>query len=274
MSKSTRFEFGDNWSRFLEVVDEARIVAAESSLQQMLDTRSLEGRTFLDIGSGSGLFSLAARRLGATVRSFDFDPQSVACAQEMKRRFRPDDPGWTIECGSVLDAAYMQSLGTFDIVYSWGVLHHTGAMWLALERAIARVARADGRLYIAIYNDQGWKSHAWWFVKLAYNRLPRFLRGPYAAVILATTSVLVFLKYLLKLNPKAGLAPLLGRRRLRGMSASHDRIDWIGGFPYEFASLETLESFLRARGFSITSSRRATSLGCHELAARRSPCAD
>ena len=155
----------------------------------MLGIQDLRDLRFLDIGCGSGLSSLAARRLGANVCSFDFDAQSVACARELKRRYFPDDPDWRIETGSVLDAAYMSRLGPFDVVYSWGVLHHTGAMWLGLEHAIARVATDGGRLYIAIYADQGWKSHAWWFVKLAYNRLPRFLRTPYVFAVSAVVEV-------------------------------------------------------------------------------------
>jgi 2-polyprenyl-3-methyl-5-hydroxy-6-metoxy-1,4-benzoquinol methylase len=130
-----RFEFGKNWARFLSDLDDKRITAAVDSLRSMLAIDDLTGRTFFDIGCGSGLFSLAARRLGATVFSFDFDPDSVACAQELKRRYHPQDLQWTISTGSVLDTAYIESLGQYDIVYSWGVLHHTGAMWRALENA-------------------------------------------------------------------------------------------------------------------------------------------
>ena len=264
-----RFDFGDNWTRFLELLDDRRIGEAEASLRDMLGITDLRDRSFLDIGCGSGLFSLAARRLGAKVRSFDFDGQSVACARELKRRYFPDDPDWRIEAGSVLDAAYMSRLGSFDVVYSWGVLHHTGAMWLALEHAIARVATDGGRLYIAIYADQGWKSHAWWFVKLFYNRLPRFLKAPYVIAVSAVVRILAILKYTLLLRPMKAIAPVFGDRRERGMSAKHDRVDWIGGFPYEFASLEALSAFLEARGFSILNSRLARSLGCHEIVARR-----
>ena len=265
-----RFEFGENWARFLAFLDDRRIADSENSLREMLGVQHLRELRFLDIGCGSGLSSLAARRLGASVYSFDFDAQSVACARELKRRYFPDDLDWRIETGSVLDAAYMRRLGPFDVVYSWGVLHHTGAMWLALEHAIARVATRDGRLYIAIYADQGWKSHAWWFVKFFYNRLPRFLKTPYVLAISAIVKFLVILKYAILLRPMKALAPAFGDRRERGMSAKHDRVDWIGGFPYEFASLEALSAFLEARGFSILNSRRASSLGCHEIVARRS----
>src|SRR5438105_4018862 len=130
-----RFTFGENWAAFLAVLDESRIAAAENSLREMLETSDLKNKTFLDIGSGSGLFSLAARRLGATVRSFDYDPASVACTRELKTRYFLKDEDWTVGTGSVLDADYIKALPKFDVVYSWGVLHHTGQMWLALEHA-------------------------------------------------------------------------------------------------------------------------------------------
>lgn len=263
-----RFGFGRNWSRFLEQLDEQRIADAEASLRAMLGVADLRDRTYLDIGCGSGLFSLAARRLGAEVRSFDFDMQSVACTAELRRRYFPEDTAWHIEPGSVLDPEFMAGLGTHDVVYSWGVLHHTGAMYIAIEHALARVA-ANGQLFIAIYADQGWKSHAWWFVKFLYNRLPAWLRPAYEFTVSAVVRVLVIIKYTLKLRPMVAIAPLFGDRRERGMSARRDRTDWIGGFPYEFATLETLIAYLQARGFTIGTTRESTSLGCHEIVARR-----
>jgi 2-polyprenyl-3-methyl-5-hydroxy-6-metoxy-1,4-benzoquinol methylase len=160
VARGDRFEFGKNWSRFLSLLNDKRITEAEKSLRQMLETEDLTGKSFLDIGSGSGLFSLAARRLGARVHSFDFDPHSVACTTELRRRYFPDDESWTIAEESALHREYLTSLGTFDVVYSWGVLHHTGQMWQALDNAGLPVKRG-GKLFIAIYDDTGSQSARW-----------------------------------------------------------------------------------------------------------------
>src|SRR6202008_5083280 len=174
-----RFAFGRNWASFLSVLDENRIRVAEQSLQGMLAMRDLQGLRFLDIGSGSGLLSLAARRLGARVHSFDFDPQSVACTTELRRRYFPNDTHWTIEEGSALDKNYVSSLGLFDVVYSWGVLHHTGRMWDGLTNAMLAV-RPGGRLFVAIYNDTGSQSARWHWIKRTYNGMPRSLKPAFA----------------------------------------------------------------------------------------------
>src|SRR5689334_18415433 len=108
-----RFKFGANWSEFLKRLSPERIDDAEQSLRRMLEVERLDGKTFLDVGSGSGIFSLAARSLGARVTSFDFDPQSVACTAELKRRYFDDDSGWTVFRGSVLDPEAISHIGTF-----------------------------------------------------------------------------------------------------------------------------------------------------------------
>ena len=265
-----RFAFGENWARFLSVLTPERIEEAERNLKDMLDVVSLDGKSFLDIGSGSGLSSLVARRLGARVHSFDYDTQSVACTTELKRRYFADDADWTIETGSALDRDFMARLGRFDVVYSWGVLHHTGAMWTGIECAISRV-RDGGTLFLAIYNDQGWKSHLWWFIKFVYNKLPRPVDLAYAYTLGIFFELLNIIKYTLRLKPMTAIAPLLNYKEKRGMSILHDMIDWMGGFPFEFATYDTLAGYMRTRGFELVNGKPASSLGCHEMVFRHNP---
>jgi 2-polyprenyl-6-hydroxyphenyl methylase/3-demethylubiquinone-9 3-methyltransferase len=164
-----RFAFGQNWQSYLRVLTEDRIAAAVASLEGMLGADRIAGATFLDVGSGSGLSSLAANRLGAArIHSFDFDRDSVACTEAVRGRHGSPRAAWTVEQGSALDDGYLASLGQWDIVYSWGVLHHTGDMWTAIDR-VSRLVRPGGTLFIAIYNDQGPISKVWTRVKRLYN---------------------------------------------------------------------------------------------------------
>ncbi|MGQ0539499.1 MAG: class I SAM-dependent methyltransferase [Gemmatimonadaceae bacterium] len=257
-----RFEFGRNWARFLAELDERRIRVAEDSLKQLLGSTPPEGKTFLDVGSGSGLFSLAARRLGARVHSLDYDPQSVACTNELKRRFFPGDAAWRVDQGSALDQDFLRRLGTFDVVYSWGVLHHTGAMWQALENMVPLV-RPGGHLIVAIYNDQGSTSSRWTAMQRAYNRLPRGLRFSVLFPSLAILWTRPFLKDLAALDP---LRTWRNYYTNRGMSAWRDLVDWVGGYPREVAKPEQVFDFYRERGFELEYLRtQGGTMGCNEF---------
>lgn len=242
-----RFEFGENWKRFLNVLSEERIREAESDLVKMLGTKDLCGKLFLDVGSGSGLSSLAARRLGASVYSFDYDRQSVACTEELKRRYFPGDSQWRIEQGSVLDETYLSRLGKFDIVYSWGVLHHTGAMWRALGN-VDQVVAQSGVLFIAIYNDQGRTSDFWRAVKRAYNMLPAPLRLLVLVPSFARLWGPTLSRDLVSGHPQRSWCAY---KSARGMSPWRDLVDWVGGYPFEVARPEQVFDFVKQRGYEL-----------------------
>jgi 2-polyprenyl-6-hydroxyphenyl methylase/3-demethylubiquinone-9 3-methyltransferase len=261
VSTGQRFEFGKNWTAFLTHLNEHRIGEAVQSLQEMLEVQRLDGKTFLDIGSGSGLFSLAARRMGAKVFSFDYDPHSVACTQELRRRYYPNDPDWTVESGSVLDAGYLEKLGRFDIVYSWGVLHHTGNLWQALENIIPLVAQR-GKIFIALYNDQGGPSRRWLWVKRTYNRHP-VLRLPLLLGSFWRLYWRPMLQDLLLLRP--GYTFRRYQQNRRGMTVWRDLIDWVGGYPFEVSKAEDVFHFYRKRGFVLTRLVTDCDLGCNQL---------
>ncbi len=280
------FEFGRNWASFLTKLDEQRIAAATSSVQKLLKCEGLSQKRFLDAGCGSGLFSLAAHRLGAAVTSFDYDENSVACAQHLKKTYGGAGPEWMITQGSLLDESFMQGLGAFDVVYCWGVAHHTGAMWRAIELLAPRVA-AGGQVVIAIYNDEEYVSRAWKLVKSWYQRLPRWLRPLYVAVIglywplkrLLTTMLACLVRLVSLRNP---LVPIISwinefrqnNRDQRGMDWWIDLKDWVGGWPFEVAKPEEIFRFFRDRDFVLEELITRCGHGCNEFVFRRTDHVD
>ena len=236
----SHFEFGANWRQYLKKLTPERIDSAKSSLLEFVGEDAIEGKSFLDVGCGSGLFSYAAHELGAAkVTSFDIDPESVECCKALRAK-AGNPENWTVLQGSVLDDTFTERLAAFDLVYSWGVLHHTGEMWRAI-RSAARLVQVEGLFYIAIYNKvkSTFGSEFWLKVKKRYNSSSR--RGK-------TAMEVSFLAYYYAMD-LGGRALSVARRqkqtaRPRGMELRTDVIDWIGGYPYEFASPDEMKSFM------------------------------
>lgn len=234
------FKFGENWASFSLQLQEEQIEIAMSSLESLFGKGTLIGKSFLDIGCGSGIFAIAAARLGAaTVLGLDADPVSISTSQaNAEHWFQGESSRLSFQLLSALDTPKMESLGKFDIVYSWGVLHHTGNMSLALKNS-ARLVRDHGLLMIAIYNRH-WSSLPWKFIKWLYNRVGAFGQKIFIWIL---TPIILIAKFLVTFKN-----PLKVRR---GMDFMHNIIDWVGGYPYEYASVREMTETLQKLGFEM-----------------------
>jgi 2-polyprenyl-6-hydroxyphenyl methylase/3-demethylubiquinone-9 3-methyltransferase len=262
--RESHFEFGQNWRDYAETIDRARIASAVEGLQKLFPS-GLSGKSFLDIGCGSGLHSLAALSLGASsVLATDLDENSVSTTRAVLSGHFPEGR-WTAEGRSIFDMA-PQEIGTYDVVYSWGVLHHTGDMWRAIETA-AKLVRPDGHFALAIYSTTA-LDPVWKVEKRIYSKAPRALQWTMRQ---AFTAALFSAQILRGRNPVS----LVTRARARGMNFSHDVHDWLGGYPYESATADELHDrvcrlgFSEERSFRIPHSSGIFGSGCHEFVFKR-----
>jgi len=251
------FEFGKNWRHFnASYFNEHRLQLAAKSLQDFLGVKSLQGKSFADVGAGSGIDSLAAHTLGASeIVSFDYDDHCVDCCQALfGKAGKPQN--WRIMKGSALDEKFMSSLGQFDVVYSWGVLHHTGNMWKAIENTL-KLVKPGGVFFLAIYNkadgfaiypDGRFGPSSFWLLeKKIYTSLPWFLQNVIDYIVMSV----LFVGYILTLhNP----FKVIRDHQLyfnKGMPWRINIKDWLGGYPYEYATVQEIFTFAHERGFSL-----------------------
>jgi 2-polyprenyl-6-hydroxyphenyl methylase/3-demethylubiquinone-9 3-methyltransferase len=207
-------------------------------LLEFLELPDLKGKSFLDIGCGSGLHATAAFRAGASkITCFDLDPISVE-ATTYSKEYAGNPPNWEIHHGSVLDKQFISRFEPADIVYSWGVLHHTGKMWEAIENA-ASLLKPEGLFFIALYTTDS-KSGYWTRKKQEYNRGGNLKKRWMESLYVGKSMLIELLRFR---NPLADIM----KKRDRGMSFMTDVRDWLGGYPYEHARVEEVLRFGRQK---------------------------
>lgn len=257
-SAGVRFEFGRNWQSYAKGVDESHVNIATMALQKLLpDGFHPAGKSFLDIGCGSGLHATSAARLGfSKIVATDYDQNSVATTVSTAKAF-----------GAEVDAFRDDILNTklnetFDVVYSWGVLHHTGNMAGAIRKA-SELVTPGGELIIAIY------------VKTPLCGAWRKIKHTYCSSPAAIQKIMAYGFHGLRLARQIPSGELFqDYKQLRGMDRFHDSIDWLGGYPYESASALEVEAMV-GEGFSLLKSYRTEAgigvfgTGCGEYVFRR-----
>ncbi len=254
-----QFDFGQNWQDFsANRLDDIHIEQARLHFRELMAGVELKGKTFLDIGFGQGLSLLIAHQEGAQVTGMDINPK---CAQVVEK----NKPALGVEAhietvvGSVLSQDDLQKLQdrTFDIVHSWGVLHHTGDMDKAIDNA-CRFVKPEGLLVVAIYNRH-WSSLPWLCIKWLYCHVPEVFQ-----------KIMIGLFYPVILLAKFMVTGKNPFRMSRGMDFYYNIVDWVGGYPYEYASIEEMEDILARKGFRLIKETPAkVPTGCNEFIFRK-----
>jgi SAM-dependent methyltransferase len=256
------FEFGKNWKSYISESNLSEILEqSKNSLRSFLPPDAIKGKSFLDFGCGSGIHSLAALRLGASrVVSVDIDIDSVECSRSLKHNAN-DAKRWEIREGSLLDQSLIADLGTFDIVYCWGVAHHTGDMYRALDN-LYKLVKPGGLLFVALYNkvEGFWGSEKWCKIKKFYNE-----SGPFEKKIMESGYISYHLFRLL-IRGNNPFTYFKNFRKKRGMSWKHDLIDWLGGYPYDYASTQEIFTLFREKyGMEMVNIKTTNYIGCNQF---------
>lgn len=242
-NRAATFSFGKNWEQFVDkFFTEERVTISKEHILNFLKRDNLEGCYFLDVGCGSGLSSLAALKAGASqIVSFDIDPYAVGTTQRL-RELQDNPTHWTVLQGSVLDTDFLATLEPADVLYSWGVLHHTGAMWQAIENTMT-LMKDDGIFYIALYTTTP-QSDFWIRIKQEYNQASPLKKKRMELWYIWRYTMLPH--FMSRKNP---FATMRNYKQSRGMAYITDVRDWLGGWPYEDATVDEVQSFFKERGF-------------------------
>lgn len=256
-----QFNFGLNWKEFsLKALSEERVESARRDFRALIGDIQLENKTFLDIGCGQGLSALIASEEHADVVCNDINHISEQLLKLNKAHFDISNPITFIK-GSILEKSIIEKIKEchteYDIVHSWGVVHHTGNMYSAID-ALCNLVKKEGYLVLAIYNRH-WSSPYWKLIKYLYNKSPNLIRR---MMICLFYYIIYIAKYLVTHK-----SPM---EKQRGMDFYYDVIDWVGGYPYEYASIQEISDYVETKGFKLVKSISAeVPTGCNEMIFKR-----
>ena len=233
------FKFGENWKNFSNLIDNNRLKEAVTSLKKLTNKKSLNNLSFLDIGCGSGLSSLAAIQLNCKkIYAIDQDEQSIKTTKKVlqKSRFKKVKV-------EKKDLFTLNEKEKFDIVYSWGVLHHTGNMLEAIKKSTKMVSK-NGMLILALYKKTK-LCNLWKIEKYIYKSSPKVIQN-------FIKNLFIFLFKLAMILKRKNFSNYINDYKTkRGMDFYHDVHDWLGGYPYESISIEEISKIMDKFGYKM-----------------------
>jgi SAM-dependent methyltransferase len=253
------FNFGSNWKNYSKyALSGKKIETAKLHFDKLFENIDLNEKSFLDIGFGQGLSLLIATEKNANTVGCDINPLCSEVLLFNMKMFNNNLNEIPVVIGSINDETTVENIlklndgNLFDIVHSWGVLHHTGNMWKAIEKSKNLVTK-NGIFVIAIYNKH-FTAKFWHLIKKVYNSSGWFIKN----LMLAGYLPLIFIRYLLYFQNPMKLP--------RGMNIYYDAIDWLGGYPYQYASIDEILDYMNQNGFTqVRIVKTSGFTGCNEF---------
>jgi SAM-dependent methyltransferase len=170
----------DDRRRYFQEISDNRYGRREWHVPIVAQFRAFQGKDVLEIGCGVATDGLEFARSGANYVGVDLTPHAIELAKERFRLF--EAPG-RFEIANAEQGLPFPD-GSFDHVYSFGVIHHSPAPE-KIVREIHRVLRKGGTFTVMLYN----RSSINYYVEIMFFRklfrwslLPSFMPGFIAAV--------------------------------------------------------------------------------------------
>jgi 2-polyprenyl-6-hydroxyphenyl methylase/3-demethylubiquinone-9 3-methyltransferase len=194
----------------------------------------VKGKNVLDGGSGSGMVSVGFALLGANVTGVDITPQCVENGKRNAERFG-------VQCRFFCKDLTDLDLGNerFDIVYSWGVIHHSEDARKSFSN-LAKHLKPGGEMVLAVYLKT-YLSGFWNFSRVFYQKAPKWFQSIFRESGSCFLNGVDFIKKL-----------IFGKSRymLRGTNNKELINDWFGVPHRTFHSYDEVFQWFRENGLN------------------------
>ncbi len=221
---------------FYDVVWTEYIPEYEASEKHWLlfySPEEVKGKTVLDAGCGTGVFSIIFARNGAAkVTGIDISPGSLGTARGLKEKFGLANAEFQQQ--DMLHLSFRDA--SFDIVWAWGTVHHTTDPLGAITELI-RVLKPGGSLFLAIYKQ----TSVTWIHEIIRKTMIRTPRWSWNVLAKAGAFMLTPVVFLFKRRQKSR----------KGEKLSELILDWYFVPIRHYYTPEEIRVFLERKKFRI-----------------------